>query len=88
MEKTRFHDWWESSPMTDLELAEHCRKLDPRGKGMCARTIRRTRYGKPCSPEGVALLMAVTGLAFEDFLPRGFSRKLAAARKRGRPEVG
>jgi hypothetical protein len=70
---TAFYAWVVDSGLSGIKMDEklslRVRELDPAGKGLHPRTIRRIRYGERSDSKGIRLLMAATGLPFEAFLP-------------------
>lgn len=78
--RTGFYRWVAASGLSgikmDEDLALRTKELDPDGKGLCSRTIRRIRYGERSDSKGIKLLMVATGLPFEAFLPADWLRRV------------
>lgn len=69
---TGFYRWWMAhDSWTDERVSADTLKLDP-DHGVCARTVRRIRFGERADSKSIYLLMCVTGLAFQDFIPTAF----------------
>ena len=82
--RTGFYRWGAASDLSgirmDADLSLRTKELDPTGKGLHPRTIRRIRYGERSDSKGIKLLMVATGLPFEAFLSSAWLARVEEGR--------